>query len=428
MTMMDLDYSRLSFNNLEEEDTKTLSSALEVIIQDPSIKKIYLGKDREALYSYVSPLFETLKTKYGISHWYFILPDGHVFLRAHSKDIYGDEVDRLTFLKAKDTNNVASGIELGKTAYALRVVIPYYNNGKLIGYVELGEEIEHFLKILKGETANEFSIIADKKFLSRGDWASVRQVAGLRDNWDDIAEHVVVADTAESELTAECFTEKNLELVEKGDDSLQQIQDGNKIYKCVGFGLADAKGQHNGSILALIDVTTHVGVVNKANQLNAVFSFIVLVITVIFSILLSSLLSYPIKKLTQVSQSIAQGNLNARVDIKSKDEIGVLAQNFNQMADTLLESQKLPKNILRSMKDSLFVVDTKGNITEVNNAALQVLGYKKEELVGRPISAVFGRTKSIEALREENTETTKAQRPKVIQYIPAPGQEEDEEY
>lgn len=166
MTMMNLNYAQSSFNNLQKQDTKTLSSALEAIVQDPGIKQAYLEKDRDALYSYTEPLFENLKTKYGITHWYFILPNGQVFLRAHNKNIYGDAVNRFTFLKARETKDIASGIELGKTAYALRVVMPYYNNGELIGYVELGEEIEHFLEILKGKTSNDFSIIADKKYLS----------------------------------------------------------------------------------------------------------------------------------------------------------------------------------------------------------------------------------------------------------------------
>jgi HAMP domain-containing protein len=128
----------------------------------------------------------------------------------------------------------------------------------------------------------------------------------------------------------------------------------------------------------------------------------------------------PLARLRDVADAVARGDLTKRAEVKRKDEIGQLAASFNAMTESLLEAQKLPRSILRSMKDSLFVVDTKGNITEVNRAALEALGYKKEELVGAPISKVFGTGASAKP-REIDA------KPKVIKYIPDPEQELDEE-
>jgi len=155
------------FLNLEERDSNLLASTLEVISHDKEIKEIYLSKDREELYKFVLPLFKNLKNNHGITHWYFILPNGTNFIRIHNKEIYGDQINRDTFLKAQETKKLTSGIELGKTAFALRVVMPYYHNNQLIGYIELGQEIEHFLNILKGETTNEFALAVDKTFLDQ---------------------------------------------------------------------------------------------------------------------------------------------------------------------------------------------------------------------------------------------------------------------
>jgi len=112
-------------------------------------------------------------------------------------------------------------------------------------------------------------------------------------------------------------------------------------------------------------------------------------LALVIGIWLSHSISNSINSLREAAQEIAQGNLDKRIDATSKDEVGQLAQAFNQMTGSLLEARRLPENILRSMKDSLFVVNNQGNIIEANQAALDVLGYKKEELVGRPIKDIF---------------------------------------
>lgn len=110
---------------------------------------------------------------------------------------------------------------------------------------------------------------------------------------------------------------------------------------------------------------------------------------IIFSLLLSRTILQPIKKLARVADDIAHGNLDRRSRFASRDELGLLSASLNKMADKLLESHQMPENILRSMQDSLFVIDHQGVITEVNQAALDTLGYTEEELVGAKISRLF---------------------------------------
>lgn len=339
MTAAESNYTQTTFKNLEERDTKILSSVLEVLIQDPKIKEVYLEKDRSKLYDYVSPLFQRLKIRYGITHWYFISPDGKTFLRAHGKDIFDDQINRFTFQKARDSQKAAAGVELGKTAYALRVVMPYYDQGKLIGYMELGEEIDHFLKILKGETDNDFSIIADKEFLNHNDWTSVRKVAGLADNWDDLADHLIIAGTpVENKVGRECFTEKNLEDVETNKTIPQSVETENKTFRCAGFAVVDPGGKHSGAVLSAINVTPHILALKKATQEAAILSAVLFMIVSLLSILMSRLFLEPIKKLTHAVLLISGGDLSVRANPGSRDEIGQLAQSFNKMTDSLLKN------------------------------------------------------------------------------------------
>ncbi|MFZ3168793.1 MAG: PAS domain S-box protein, partial [Candidatus Methanoperedens sp.] len=390
-----MEHIKNNFHYLEERDTQILSSTLEVIIQDQSFKNLYLEKDREKLYNYGQPLFQNLKNKYGITHFYFILPDGHDFVRLHNKEIYGDLIDRITFQKAKDTKKIASGIELGKTAFALRAVIPYYNNGELIGYVELGEDMDHIFKILKNQTNDDFAIIVDKEYLNREDWKSVRQTAGLSDNWNDLEKHLVISstNTNNDEITAKCFVEDNLERVEKGELLLQQLQSKNQTFVCGGFSVTDARGRHIGSILSLIDITDQMAIAQRASYTLFSVAIILFISTLTTGILISRSISKPITELRNAANSIGEGNFETKIEIKSKDEIGELAASFKRMTGELQKttvSKEYVDNIIRSIFGTLVVAAPDGTIQIVNKTACDLLGYKAEELVGQSVNVIFG--------------------------------------
>lgn len=283
--MSDVNKIKTDFENLKKFDTKMLSSNLNVVVNDPMIKRMYLEKDREKLYDYVNPLFEELKEKYGITHWYFILPEGNTFLRVHDKDIYGDEITRFTFYMSRDYEVVSSGIELGKTAYALRVVMPYYDDDTLIGYVELGEEIDHFLDILGGGTEDEFFLAADKKYLDKEKWKSVREVAGLRNNWEDSKDYIIISPVAleEQDLILNCFTEKNLEEGMKGKVVFQEVKNDGKFFRCAGIPLTDAGERPSGMILSLINVSSYKSFIKSSNLTIAGFLVLIFLLMVLMS-------------------------------------------------------------------------------------------------------------------------------------------------
>ncbi|UCD83925.1 MAG: PAS domain S-box protein [Deltaproteobacteria bacterium] len=60
----------------------------------------------------------------------------------------------------------------------------------------------------------------------------------------------------------------------------------------------------------------------------------------------------------------------------------------------LEETKAFVDSIIRSMFDSLVVVSDKGKITKVNQAALDLLGYSQEELIGRPVGLLFSHKKN----------------------------------
>ncbi|MEW5947972.1 MAG: ATP-binding protein [Thermodesulfobacteriota bacterium] len=121
-----------------------------------------------------------------------------------------------------------------------------------------------------------------------------------------------------------------------------------------------------------------------------------IIVGVLFKILYSRQLVKPIIKLKEAANEIAGGRFDTRIEAVSRDEIGELASAFNQMStnlknsrDELIEAKGYTDNIIRSIVDALIVVDAQGMIETVNRAALDMLGYSAEEIVGWPADKIL---------------------------------------
>lgn len=386
----------------EKLDTNMLSAALKVFLEDEAFKDVYLSRDRERLYSYGQPLFKELKNKYGITHFYFHLPEGRIFIRLHNKDIYGDEVNRITFNKAKATKEFAGGIELGMTAFALRVVAPYYKGNELIGYVEFGEEIEHFLDTLRGETSNDFAIIARKECLSRKDWSSVRKTAGLSDNWDDLKNYLWISRTVEPAAAKGCFTDKNIEQFEKGVSFIKDFPGGKEGFACGGFPIHDASGKTVGAVMSLIDISEQTALFNKTQRNLAVVFVSLSVLTFLtIGLFMRYYVSRPIERLSRSANIIASGDMTHRTTVSSKDEIGELANSMNIMASQigsycgnlqvivdektkeLRDSEERARSITDTAGDAIICLEKPDIINLWNKKAEAMFGYTAEEAMGK---------------------------------------------
>jgi PAS domain S-box-containing protein len=124
--------------------------------------------------------------------------------------------------------------------------------------------------------------------------------------------------------------------------------------------------------------------------------FVALVATIVVALIMARALAVPIEQLVKATQRIADGDFSYRVQIESEDEIGQLAASFNQMAEILKKSrQKLltakeyTENIIKSMINSLVVVNYDTSIRAANQATYDMLGYDQGELIGKPLATIF---------------------------------------
>ncbi|HDH41064.1 MAG TPA: HAMP domain-containing protein [Candidatus Altiarchaeales archaeon] len=97
---------------------------------------------------------------------------------------------------------------------------------------------------------------------------------------------------------------------------------------------------YNGDVLLLGLSTRSVEhAVNEMIWRNLQIAFYLILMSLVFSYILASSVINPIKKLTEGAEEIGSGNLDYRIDIRTKDEIGYLAMAFNKMAKNLKESR-----------------------------------------------------------------------------------------
>jgi GAF domain-containing protein/HAMP domain-containing protein len=74
-----------------------------------------------------------------------------------------------------------------------------------------------------------------------------------------------------------------------------------------------------------------IGLARQQSRLSQITALLIASLVVIAATFVARLLSNPITRLTSTVEKITNGDLNVNVDVKSKDEIGILGQAFNQM-------------------------------------------------------------------------------------------------
>ena len=115
-----------------------------------------------------------------------------------------------------------------------------------------------------------------------------------------------------------------------------------------------------------------------------VLPLIVLVIVVV-SLFLAGNLAKPVRMLIQGTRRLKEGDYAARIDVASRDEIGVLAESFNAMAENLEKTHgelRLSNLAIENSPASVMITDRNGIIAYVNPKFCDVTGYAAEEVVG----------------------------------------------
>lgn len=117
-----------------------------------------------------------------------------------------------------------------------------------------------------------------------------------------------------------------------------------------------------------------------------------------FAYLLATFIVSPIRRITDATGEVAKGKMNTFLLIDRNDEIGTLANAFNEMTRDLKQStvsKDYLDNIIGSMNDTLIVVAPDARIRSVNRAMCSLLEYEEHELIGKDIHFILKEKETI---------------------------------
>lgn len=93
--------------------------------------------------------------------------------------------------------------------------------------------------------------------------------------------------------------------------------------------------------------------------------------------LISGSVSNPVRKLAEGTRQLAGDNLDYRVEVRSRDEIGELAQSFNQMASSLSQSRKRLQNyFFKATRLLVRTLEAKDPYTQGHSERVADMAYK----------------------------------------------------
>ncbi|MEP7337543.1 MAG: ATP-binding protein [Acidobacteriota bacterium] len=132
--------------------------------------------------------------------------------------------------------------------------------------------------------------------------------------------------------------------------------------------------------------------------LTAVIAGALILAGIALAVFLAERIVRPVRELTEDTARIAGGNLDVRAEIRSRDEIGLLAAEFNRMAERirqlrrsdmgrLMLAQQTTEAAIDSLYDPVIVTDAEGNVTKFNAAAADIFG-QPEYAIGKPIEEI----------------------------------------
>ena len=260
------------------------------------------------------PVLQQIQKKYPYIYLAFTVgPDGSNVARSDDVPLkyYGD---RQYFKDIIDGKKLSWQTLIGKTSKkpSLVLAVPIMSEDKLVGVMAAGMNVDeiskHIAKWKKGKTG--FAFLVDDK-----DKVVAHQVKQYVLKQKKLSSHPLVESFRKGGWTTKTFPFKD---------------ENRKKY------IGHIRGINYGWALAIQQEEQEVFASLKRIQK---FAVILLILTIALVLLIAWISARavvtPIKKLTEVAERMSLGDLNMKINIPSKDEIGLLAQAIKRMQTSL---------------------------------------------------------------------------------------------
>jgi PAS domain S-box-containing protein len=167
----------------------------------------------------------------------------------------------------------------------------------------------------------------------------------------------------------------------------------------------------NLKVLGVLDIDVGLGEVDQlirsSKQQVILFAVVAIcVISGIIAVLIQRFVNRPVRSLVEGTRRVTGGDLETLISLGSRDEIGILADSFNQMTlrlkaseKDLRESEQTYRSLFDNDPNPIFVIDVETfRIVDMNIQAVGTYGYSREEFLGMSFTDL-GEPGEVERLR-----------------------------
>ncbi|RLL53644.1 PAS domain-containing protein [Mariprofundus sp. EBB-1] len=303
----------------------------------------FLQRDRNRLYQAAEHFYLGLKQRNKITHMYFLDMQRTVVLRMHQPARFGDVIERGSAKEAEATGAVSSGVELGPLGtLTLRVVMPWIYQGKRIGYMEMGIELEDILQVVASNNDFNIFLILKKELFNSTDWQDGQKILARNNDWSLLDHDVIAYPTKANDVNTRIITSY---LNRSTDERLYVEDDQGVTYGMIDIPFIDASGDEIGRLLLQVDIST--AYLNSRQGMYLMLAVLMIVISIIVALLCLVILK---------------------------------AEKARDLAEFRL---KLSSEALANTVEGIMITDKRGLIVDVNRAFERVTGFSREEVLGK---------------------------------------------
>lgn len=292
-------------------------------------------QDRQTMIALLSPVFQTLQTRYDDVYLYIYQTDGTVFVRIHDLDTYGDSVTpfRSDIVTALETQRPVAGVGLGQYRLGIRGIAPIFDQTGFVGLVEISlDYAELFSESAKERHGADYTLWVSSSVAAR---------TGLKPQTGVLtAPSSQLLFYASTHPIALLVPESvYLDALQNAQSTVQFVSSSDQALAVTVAPVTDFDGQTIGVLEILVPREPTLETLRRSRiaTISAAVGLIVSAFALTWG-LAEVIVLRALRHLTTVAQRQLEGDLTARVEFLPRDEFGRMGHTFNRLTERLLNS------------------------------------------------------------------------------------------
>lgn len=301
-----------------------------LVARNPEVAEAFAKRDRQRLIDLLHPAYQGLQEDFGISQFHFHVPPATSFLRLHALGQYGERMEgyRHTINKARETGTGVGGLERGAFGFGIRSVVPVFHEGKQVGTVEFGLSFEKpLLKEFKENYGTDLTLY-------------------VPDEGGDRKPRVFASTLGNGFLSPKFFNEA----FDKGDVVIHTARLDDRDMAVIIGPVRDFSSEIVAVAEISVDRSPTLALLKRYGTIAIMIGLAGLALSISFVWFISIIFTKRIEQVVRAADEIAAGHRDARITVKSADELGTMARAINEMLTSLEESRRKVKDYAENLE------------------------------------------------------------------------------